>query len=105
MTSYAACRRATLKDLLESRRGTSGTKNKATLISELAEMDQREGDAGPRSVEDLFQQRVRERLALYGANPSETAIQNAIRDIQLQDERQERERERQHEQRMAIQTI
>ena len=46
-----------LKDLLESL-GVTGGKNKATLIITLAEMDQRDGDAGPRSVEDLFQQRV-----------------------------------------------
>uniref|UniRef100_A0A8C5R192 CCHC-type domain-containing protein n=1 Tax=Leptobrachium leishanense TaxID=445787 RepID=A0A8C5R192_9ANUR len=118
MTNYAACKRDTLRDLLESRGGIAGSKSKDALISELTEMDQRNGDTRPRSAEDLFQQRVRERIALYGADPSEASIQQAINDIKQQDaqkekeldqkerelerkerelDRQERERERQHE--------
>uniref|UniRef100_A0A8C5WJH0 CCHC-type domain-containing protein n=1 Tax=Leptobrachium leishanense TaxID=445787 RepID=A0A8C5WJH0_9ANUR len=109
MAVYVNYKRDTLRNMLENRGGTPGSKSRDTLIEELQRLDQDAAntalpaDTPPVIVatgvdESTLQRKVRERAAYYGAAPTEAVMQHLVREI-CQEE--EREREREHELRLA----
>uniref|UniRef100_A0A8C5Q5A3 CCHC-type domain-containing protein n=1 Tax=Leptobrachium leishanense TaxID=445787 RepID=A0A8C5Q5A3_9ANUR len=119
MAGYSAYKRDILRGMLENRGGTPGSKIRDTLIEELQILDQ---GAAPTVVPpvpltpapvpvpaadagSVFERKVRQRVALFGAAPSEAAIHNAIQEIRQEEERdkesEDRDKEREHELRLA----
>uniref|UniRef100_A0A8C5Q937 CCHC-type domain-containing protein n=1 Tax=Leptobrachium leishanense TaxID=445787 RepID=A0A8C5Q937_9ANUR len=109
MAEYGAYKRDVLRGMLEKRGGTPGSKSRDVMIEELRRLDQGAAfavlpaDTAPAPVpaesdESDLQQKVRQRAALYGSAPSEAVMQNLIREISQEEER---EKERAHELRLA----
>uniref|UniRef100_A0A8C5LYN2 Uncharacterized protein n=1 Tax=Leptobrachium leishanense TaxID=445787 RepID=A0A8C5LYN2_9ANUR len=109
MAVYADYKRDTLRNMLENRGGTPGSKSRDILIEELQRLDQGAAsaalpaDTSPVIVtagadESELQRKVRERAALYGAAPTEAVMQHLVREICQEEERR---REREHELRLA----
>ncbi|CAH2281719.1 Hypothetical predicted protein [Pelobates cultripes] len=74
-SNYDRLKRTTLKDLLESRGGTASNRHRRELIAELTKLDQSFTVAEPRvPPRDEKTRIVREKLLLFGPNPSEERI-------------------------------
>lgn len=78
---YARLKRSTLKDLLEARGKVSSNKSKATLITELMEIDQASNPPADTSEATEFQRDVQWRLALYGTHPPQEVISQVLREV------------------------
>ncbi|CAH2218625.1 Hypothetical predicted protein, partial [Pelobates cultripes] len=78
-SAYDKLKRTTLKDLLESRGGNASNRPRRELIAELTELDQSFTMAeAPTTTGDEKTRIVRERLSLYGLNPSIELVQQLM---------------------------
>ncbi|CAH2284473.1 Hypothetical predicted protein [Pelobates cultripes] len=96
-SNYKKLKRTTLKELLESRGGNASNQPRRELIADLTELDQSFTMTEPTVMpSDKKTRIVRERLPLYGPNPSVELVQQLMAEAEAEAEA-DTQRARPHE--------